>query len=44
MCVITSVLYILCIYSSIYLSQSLDIKVLDTNKRTNLGKIYLDKI
>jgi hypothetical protein len=32
------------IHISIYLSQSLDIKVRDTNKRTNLGKIYLDKI
>ena len=31
-------------YLFIELSKSLDIKVRDKNKRTNLGKMYLDKI
>lgn len=31
-------------YLFIELSKSFEIKVRDKNKRTNLGKIYLDKI
>ena len=30
--------------TDIYYPKSLDIKVRDTNKRTNLGKMYFDKI
>lgn len=36
--------YTLYSYLLAELSKSLDIKVRDKNKRTNLGKIYLDKI